>query len=201
MKRPIGKKLYSMEGDMVSTRESLLSPSAVKLYGRIVEGLTVNVAGARDELGGNRFLREQLERPAKEPQPALARIYGYSHLGRYRPLSRPAIFLVHGPGEDATAPAVKVNAVKGSSINIEIVADNATLDPATTAYEKSGVAAKDWEFSTDIRVWEYDQGDYSLRLDIESGPLERILLDGDESGDDRMPYFGSRIVRRRGPGE
>ena len=80
MRRPIGTRLYSMEGDVVSTRESLLSPSAIKLYGRIVQGLTVNVAGARDELGGNRFLREQMERPDREPQPALARIYGYSYL-------------------------------------------------------------------------------------------------------------------------
>jgi hypothetical protein len=190
-----------MEDYMVSTRESLLSPSAVKLYGRTIEGLTVNVKDARAELGGNRFLREQLERPAGEPQPVLARIYGYSYLGRYRPLARPAIFLVHGMGEDASAAAVKLNVSKGNALNIEIIADNATLDPATTPYEKSGVAAKEWEFSTDIRVWEYDQGDFSLRLDVESGPLERILVEAEEGGTDRMPYFGNRIVRRRGPGE
>ena len=56
---------------MVSQRESLLSPSAVKLYGRVVLGLDINIANARDELGGNKFLRSQLE-PATKPK--LARV-------------------------------------------------------------------------------------------------------------------------------
>ena len=29
----------------------------------------------------------------------------------------------------------------------------------------------------DIMVWEYDRADFSLRLDVESGPLERILIE------------------------
>ena len=45
------------------------------------------------------------------------------------------------------------------------------------------------EFSSDIRVWEYDRGDFSLRLDIDSGPLERILIDAELGSDDTMPYF------------
>ena len=51
---------------MVASRESLLTASAVKLYGRVIAGLSVNVANARNELGANMFLRQQLE--AAEPQ-------------------------------------------------------------------------------------------------------------------------------------
>ena len=45
---------------MVATRESLLTASAVKLYGRVITGLNIDVEGARNELGANQFLREQL---------------------------------------------------------------------------------------------------------------------------------------------
>jgi hypothetical protein len=64
----------------------------------------------------------------------------------------------------------------------------------------SGEAMKCCEFSSDIRVWEYDRGDFSLRLDVDSGPLERILIDI-ETGDDGMPYFRQRKTRLRGAGE
>ena len=37
--------------------------------------------------------------------PKLARIYGFSYSGRYTPLSRPALFLVHGDGTAVTADA------------------------------------------------------------------------------------------------
>ena len=47
---------------MVSRGETLLSPSSVKLYGRVVKGLTISLEDARDELGNNRFLRNQLDR-------------------------------------------------------------------------------------------------------------------------------------------
>jgi hypothetical protein len=43
--------------------------------------------------------------------------------------------------------------------------------------DQSGVAAKNWEFSSDVRAWEYDKGDFSMRLDIETGPFDQILLE------------------------
>lgn len=204
---------------MVSSRESLLTPSAIKLYGRIIRGLRVDVADARDELGGNRFLREQLERPEGEPQPALARIYGYSYIGRYTPLSRPAIFLVHGKGFPASprAPAV-VQPERGKEAEFAIDPEPGTdgpeidvgppfRDPTTSARFSPGPVTVDvygqalqcCEFSADIRVWEYDRGDFSMRLDVESGPLERILIEAEMSGDETMPYFRGNRVRIRGP--
>src|SRR4051794_6731392 len=89
---------------MVSTGETLLSASAVKLYGRVIKGLSIDISEARSELGANGFLRSQLD-PAENADalPNLARIYGFSHGGRFTPLSRPAILLVHGAGEDASS--------------------------------------------------------------------------------------------------
>jgi hypothetical protein len=163
---------------MVSNGETLLSASAVKLYGRLIKGLTIDLADARSELGANGFLRSQLD-PAKnaDAPPSLARIYGFSHGGRYTPLSRPAIFLVHGGGGDAD------------------------LGTTPMASGGSGVTARGLEIPTDIKVWEYDRGDFSLRLDIDSGPLERILIEAEEGRDDVPAYFRGAKTRLRGPGE
>lgn len=159
---------------MVASRESLLTASAVKLYGRVIAGLSVNVANARDELGANRFLREQLE--AGEPQ--LARIYGFSYHGSYSALSRPAIFLVHGDGVPANGGASSTH----------------------QALDLTGKAYDCCEFADGIMVWEYDRGDFSLRLDIDSGPLERILIDAEERSEGPA-YFRESKTRLRGPGE
>lgn len=197
---------------MVSQRESLLSPSAVKLYGRVILGLEINIENAREELGGNKFLRSQLEPGTK---PKLARIYGFSYFGKYQPLARPTIFLVHGEGA-AASPRVTALIVKEGATDAtftirmpEPVDPPKPLDPpnvarfssGTVSADISGQAAQCCDFAFDIRVWEYDRGDFSLRLDIDSGPLERILVDAEQGGEDRMPYFGNRAVRRRGPGE
>ena len=46
----------------------------------------------------------------------------------------------------------------------------------------SGVVAREWEFRVsrwdngDFRYWEYEKGDFSIRLDTEAGPFEQILL-------------------------
>ncbi len=193
---------------MVATRELLLTPSAVKLYGRVVAGLAIDVENARDELGANRFLRAQL---AAGTKPQLARIYGFSYFGRYTPLARPAIFLVHGDGVPASprAPIVSQRKADDSgALAIDPPPGSGTNDPATTgrfstgptSVDSSGQAVKCCEFSSDLLVWEYDRGDFSLRLDIDSGPLERLLVDAELGADDSMPYFRGQHTRMRGPG-
>jgi hypothetical protein len=88
--------------------------------------------------------------------PRFARIYAFSFEGAVYSLPKPSIFIVHGPGQ--------------------------TIDSANrTNVEQSGVAAREWEFSgagtnKDLSYWEYEKGDFSLRLDSEAGPLEQILL-------------------------
>jgi hypothetical protein len=96
--------------------------------------------------------------------PNLARIYAFSFEGAFYQLARPAIFLVHGLGTPV-----------GDWFN------PSTLDQV-------GVAAREWDFSgnsslsvpygspQDICCWEYEKGDFSLRLDLDAGPFEQILL-------------------------
>jgi hypothetical protein len=134
--------------------ETLLTPSSIKLFGRRVTDLSFTnhtTAGP----GNNNFLQEQLA--ANNPQ--FARIYGFSFEGAYYALPRPAMFLVHGNGN--------------------LVGDWDTGLPSTL--DQSGVAAREWDFSgntgaQDIYYWEYEKGDFSIRLDSEAGPLEQILL-------------------------
>jgi hypothetical protein len=168
------------------TTETLLTPSSIKLFGRVVSSLTYNNDTANTGLGDNKFLQRQLEANGDNP-PTLARIYAFSFEGAYYELPRPPIFLVHGSGTPV-----------GSWAN-----------PSTVA--QAGVAARDWDFSgnydptynpgssagsartedarsrkasppppppstTDIYYWEYEKGDFSLRLDVEAGPFEQILL-------------------------
>ena len=50
--------------------------------------------------------------------------------------------------------------------------------------DQAGVIAREWEFTAssgqldqgDLRYWEYEKGDFSIRLDPEAGQFEQILL-------------------------
>lgn len=77
----------------------------------------------------------------------LARVYGFEHDGHYYDLPSPAIFLVHGKGEKPADSGI-------------VVEPNPELETKTAK----------------IRVWTYDKADFSIRLDMQSGPLEEILL-------------------------
>jgi uncharacterized protein YjbI with pentapeptide repeats len=97
-------------------------------------------------------------------QQQFARIYAFSFEGSVYSLPRPSMFLVHGPGQDVDFSG---GAVAGRS----------TID-------QSGVAAREWEFAApsnkqaagDLKYWEYEKGDFSIRLDTEAGQFEQILL-------------------------
>jgi hypothetical protein len=68
-----------------------------------------------------------------------------------------------------------------------------------------GVAAKSWTLVSDVRAWPYDKGDFSIRLDIETGPLDKILLedavkpDTAQYGSSKV-HLGSSKVHLRNPG-
>jgi hypothetical protein len=47
-------------------------------------------------------------------------------------------------------------------------------------------------------VWVYDKGDFSLRMDVRTGPLEQILLEGELSSDVLKTFFGGAHTRLRG---
>ena len=167
--------------------ETLLTSSGIKLYGRVVLDLftwqaakaAAIAAGATAErwdantppppyagLGSNTFLKHQLA----HPQTRLARIYGFSFEGHNYTLPKPAVFLVHTEGTEVI--------VHGP----EAFAQDTTGGGHTTL-DASGVIARDWEFAAsdpkarDLRMWEYDKGDFSIRLDIQTGTFEEVLLE------------------------
>jgi hypothetical protein len=49
--------------------------------------------------------------------------------------------------------------------------------------DQAGVAGREWDFSgrlgvtNDLVYWEYEKGDFSLRVDLDAGPFEQILLE------------------------
>ena len=182
--------------------ESLLSPSNVLLYGRIVTDLVlgdqidpnepnlpapdplkttvsqdgepsqrdVPIAPPPPKLGQNKFLQRQLDSEGA----AFARIYGFSYEGCYYDLAPPAIFLVHGPGTDPE--------------EIRPSVDRISRAPADA--DRTGIAYTDSSFSEDMRVWSYDRGDFTMRLDPSSGTFDDILLSY-ELGDDMQPFAGA----------
>ena len=156
--------------------ETLLSPSNILLFGRMVTDLTIeqDQAGSPPELmrhtpftedrkGSNRDLEDQLV----NDDACFARIYGFSFEGTYYDLPRPALFLVHGKGANFTEIDVGTLKRTGKLRNIA----RAPADPSIT-----GVAAADFDFADDIQVWSYDKADYTIRMDVESGMFEDLLL-------------------------
>lgn len=154
--------------------ETLLSSSEVLLFGRLLQDIKfthttdTNHPGKGKGKGKNKFLGKQLDKDAK-----LARIYAFSYEGAFYELPAPTIFLVHGPGESATGWV-------DDSVSPPTTKDNAPGELKSRAPnhpDLSGVAAADFQIADDIRVWPYDQADYSIRMDVMTGQLEQILLD------------------------
>ena len=159
--------------------ETLLSPSNILLFGRVLRDLKIDqVPDWKDgkdskdshtpftvrRTGVNRHLEEQLA--AKDA--TIARIYGFSYEGTYCDLPTPALFLVHGSGEPVTKPAVQRN-------NTNVA--RAPGEPSLT-----GVAAADFQFVDELMAWSYDTADQTIRMDVEAGSFDQVLLD---------MYFGS----------
>ena len=99
-----------------------------------------------------------------EDDPCLARIYGFSFEGFYYDLMRPVFFLVHGEG----IPASEIRRGGFGAVNRA----RAPGSPSLT-----GLAQADFQFAEDIVVWSYDKADYTIRMDVETGMFEQVLLD------------------------
>ena len=70
---------------MISTKETLLSPSAVEFYGREIRELKLDfqvIKNCGSRLGSNKFLHDQL----MAADARLVRIYDFSYESRYTPL-------------------------------------------------------------------------------------------------------------------
>lgn len=158
--------------------ENLLSISEVLLYGRVMDDVTYNYKltvpdPPKDEdkcdpprpgidIGGNAQLQRQLAAdPDGKFSARFARIYGFSYEGCYFDLDAPIIMLVHGPGTVAE----------------RVVAGEPRAARGPESPDLSGNAAQEHSFAEDIRVWSYDKGDFSIRMDAITGTLEDILLE------------------------
>lgn len=166
--------------------ETLLSPSNVLLFGREVQDLKVMADTsnkdhnpfAGDRTGSNKDLEEQLTIEVSNKRTArFARIYGFSYEGAYHDLPRPMMFLVHGKGTPASEAKPGLGAPKPA---------RAPGEPSLT-----GLAAADFQFADDIMVWSYDKADYTIRMDVESGMFEQVLLEAYFS--DGQPVSGMRV--------
>ena len=183
--------------------ENLRAPTGIKLYGREMTDLAVVAQPAPPSgLGDNKFLAHQLTVIGGIPK--LARIYGFSYEGHYYDLPKPAIFLVHGTGTPAGPNPPQFQNVKKDGNPTGKVGRGA-VGPGTV--DESGVAAKNWDVTEDVMYWEYDKGDFSIRLDIETGPFEQILLEATVRPEKLQHYSGAdlrisgadlRIRRNRG---
>lgn len=128
--------------------DDLLDPSRVRLFGVPFIALRLAPNDLRKYTHGNKLLETQLA----NPKAGLARIYGFSFEGQYTKLCRPSVFLVHGPGRSR-------------------------LENRPASVSNWGSEIKDFQFADDVRVWEMDKEDVTLRLDIETGFLADVLLD------------------------
>lgn len=139
--------------------ESILNASSITLFGRVVEDILVGERSAAAETprGIVSDLQEQLENRigtrASADSARFARIYGFSYGGVYHEVLRPMLFLVHGKGVEST----KV--------------------------KQPGPDTEDTPFYGDLRCWAYDHSEQTIRLDVDSGRFEQVLLEmiGDEA--------------------
>jgi uncharacterized membrane protein YgcG len=153
-------------------RETLLGQSSVYLFGRQLSDLSIdaNYQYGPPRSGNNKFLRNQLI--AEDAR--MARIFAFSYEGCFVELFRPIVFLVHGAGLDPDDPPPR-NAAN------EIAYERLSRGPGASA--RTGLGWQSGAFAKDMRVWIYDKGDFSVRMDVETGTFEHILLEAELDGD------------------
>lgn len=158
-------------------RENLLSPTNITLFGRVFP-LQVDTDKIPDTLGANRFLRAQLlhEKGDDATKARFARIFAISYEGTFYHLSRPAVFLVHSEGKQIHGAGLPSRGAKegGQTDDTGLIAEDFVFERSD-----QGNGANDLEAGQSVRYWEYDKGDFSLRLDIASGTFEEILLEAE----------------------
>ena len=169
----------------IGINETLLTSTTVFLFGRVLSDIELKHKDPLDEQrplgqGSNNFLASQL----RNREARLARIFIFAFEGQIYELSRPAIFLVHGDGEDPDAPLPQTSA-------------QARLARSPGRIARTGVGRHFGSFSEDMRVWAYDKADLSLRMDIDTGRFEQILLDA-EIAADQDGAWGSGFGRSSG---
>ncbi len=162
---PLGNK-KAPDGTLVLVSGGSAGGGKVFELGNPVSEVSLNSNPRHGPFAENRTgLTGELEQQLlAEQEPCFARIYGFSFEGIFYDLPRPVLFLVHGDG-------VPVSEVPQAGL--------AAFRPARAPGEPSltGLAVADFQFSDDVLAWSYDKADYSIRMDVETGMFEDILLD------------------------
>jgi hypothetical protein len=136
--------------------ETLLTGSAVWLFGRIMKDLSLNGG----EIGGKGALAMAM----KGDKAGLARVYAFGYEGQVIPLATPAIFLVHGKGED------------GDPAKLGLASDNYTLPDDMKAW---GYDRADMTLRLDMMTGTFDR----LLIDYEiGGGLQGYARGGSDVG-------------------
>ncbi|WP_157015244.1 hypothetical protein [Mesorhizobium xinjiangense] len=184
-------------------KETLLGQSRIWLFGRPLADITLNLEAFAEDTkdaetdeeaelprgGENHFLLNQLAPAAprdkkSKDKPLLARIYAFGFEGQIFDMTRPAIFLVHGKGKNPEGPKSRVPEEFGD------------LDHIPPHTGRTGVASQTGHFAKGIKVWAYDRADFTMRLDVENGSFDAVLLEA-ELGDPTGQSAGS-FVRSAG---
>ena len=171
-------------------QETLLSPTNIWLIGREVKDLSISENDAEHEpfieqrLSNNDFLGKQIKpvitgsgQNEVKHYPRFARIYAFVYNGIIHDLETPALIMVHGDGAKA-----------------ELGTGRAARAPDNPS--RTGLGISEVKIADDMMVWGYDKGDFSIRLDVSSGPLDHILLDL-EGCDSSPGIAGSRVAGSR----
>lgn len=178
--------------------ETLLGQSAIWLFGRKMNDIQLvvtpykqypvddNNIDANDtpaRAGNNNLLLNQFR---FTQAPILARIYAFSFEGQYYDMQRPAIFLVHGDGIDPEGPAFRTPRKEGD------------ISRSPPHVGRTGVGTQIGNFARDMKAWSYDRADFTIRLDVENGSFDNVLLAQELSSPDAMTQSAGSFVRSAG---
>ena len=129
-------------------------------------------------LGQNKQLADQFL------DAGFAKIYGFSYEGKYYDLARPTLFLVHGDGEQITEDDA------GAGVSREARAPRRPGD--------IGLSVADFQFSDEMRVWAYDKADYTIRMDVEAGMFEQVLMEAELDEEAIEAFYSGQRARVSG---
>ena len=167
--------------------ETLLSASNILLFGRVVTDIAIVHPDSGQEpitshhdpfrairgrnSDGNRQIESVVDNNTEGTESRFARIYGFSFEGQFYDLPAPMLFLVHGEGQIAETT------VGSDCPPRDVPIGDPRQSRAPDEPSRTGLGAADFSFADDIHVWSYDKADYTIRMDVETGMFEQVLLD------------------------
>ena len=150
--------------------ESLYDVTKIKVLGRVMPEIVLHHPEQPE--GTPAPSPSLLLEAAKKNNAKFARVYGYVYEGVFTEITRPMLLLVHGSGQ--------------------------TIDDTPSLIDNQGLALRDWDFSGDLRIWTYDRADFSLCLNIDSGPIGALLGGAAGSAGGQDVRAGGQDVRAGG---